>query len=495
MELQDYLVVLRKYWRSLVAVTLIGVIATAVYCVAATPKFTAKASLFFSVDGATSASDLAQGTSFAQAQVASYMRVATSPIVLDPVIATLHLETTSAELAKNQVRASVPTDTSIVDIEVIDPNPTTAAVIANAIGAQLVDAASSLSPDTINGQKAVVATVIAPATAPTEPTSPKVLQNLVLGLLLGLSVGIAQAIARNTLDTRIRTAADVAKVTEAPVVAQISYDKVLNVNSVLDMGETAPRRVEAFRRLRTNLQYLDAGRGSRSFVVTSSIPDEGKTYTSVNTAIALAASGLRVLLIDADMRNPSVGRSLGLDEAAGLSTLLIGRAELRQVVQSAGNPPIEVLTAGPIPPNPPELLGSPAMTDLLDTATRVFDTVVIDAPPLLAVTDAAILSRMTSGALVVISSGGVRIPQVEEALSSLASVNGRVLGIVLNKVRGESAKYYGYYNYRQGTSGPAPKGGAVARSGAIAERQMGWGAATSSWEQTTSEYPRVDGGK
>lgn len=457
MELRDYVAVLRKYWRSITAVTVLGVLAATAFNYLITPTYTSTTALFFSVSGASSASDLAQGTTFTQKQVESYVQVATSPLVLQPAISKIPLATTPAALAQ-QIKVTVPTSTSVIEVAVVDHDPATAAAIADAIGSQLVIAVHDLSPDDGRGQKSVVATVITPATVPSSPTTPKVAQNLALGLLLGLFLGVGQAILRETLDTRIRTAADVAKVTDAPVIGRIGYDKAAAGRPGLAVDGADAGRAEAFRRLRTNLQYLDAGQGRRSFVITSSVADEGKTSTAVNIAGTLAAAGLRVLLIDADLRKPSIGRFLGLEDAVGLSTLLIGRAQLRDVLQTAGVPGFQVVASGPVPPNPSELLGSVAMSRLIETVTQQYDAVVIDAPPLLPVTDAAILSRMTSGALVVVGSGEVRTPQLAGALESLESVDGRVLGVVLNKLRGTNGGYGGYYygRYEQGAEAHRP---------------------------------------
>lgn len=449
MELRDYLAVLRQYWRSVVAVIVLGVLAAATFSLLVTPTYTSKTSLFFSVSGANSASDLAQGTTYTGKQVESYVEVATSPLVLQPVIDQLQLDVTPADLAEN-VTVRVPTNTSVIDISVLDTDPELAGAIAAAVGTELVAAVSELSPDTAAGRESVEATIITPATAPTAPTTPNVPQNLVLGLLLGVFLGAGQAILRDTLDTRVRTATDIAHVTDAPLVGQIALVEASEEGSALVSDHPSSPQAEAFRRLRTNLQFLDAGgQGTSSFVFTSSLPDEGKTHTAVNTALTLADAGVRVLLMDADLRKPSVARMLGLESAAGLSTVLIGRAELAEVVQPAGRSSVDVLTSGPVPPNPAELLGSPAMFALLAQATEAYDVVILDAPPLLPVTDASILSRMTSGALLVVGSGDVRRPQLSGALDSLEAVEGRVLGIVLNKLRGRDVGYGGYYHRYQ----------------------------------------------
>lgn len=446
MELRDYLAVLRKYWRSLTALVLLGVFAAAAVNLLSIPTYTARTALFFSVNGGGTAAELAQGTTFTGKQVESYVEVATSPLVLQPVITNLGLSETPETLAQ-RLTVSVPSNTAVINIAVTDPSPQAAAAVADAVSNQVVETVRALSPNSVNGQKAVVATVIRSAAKPTSQTTPKVAQNLALGLLLGLFLGVGQAILRDTLDTRIRTDADVAEVTDAPVIARIAFDKDSAAGSVLVLDDRTSPRAEAFRRLRTNLQYLDPGAGGRSLVITSSIPDEGKTSTAIDTAQVLADAGLRVLLIDADLRKPSVAKALALEGAVGLSTVLIGRAQLQDVVQEAGGSSLQVLPAGEIPPNPAELLGSAAMARLVTTATQQYDAVVIDAPPLLPVTDAAILSRITAGALLVVGSGEVRAPELAAAVESLAAVEGKVLGVVLNKLPERAGGYAGYYRY------------------------------------------------
>ncbi|QGF23398.1 YveK family protein [Raineyella fluvialis] len=191
MELRDYVAVLRKYWRSITSVTFLGVIAAVALNYLVTPTYTAKTAVFFSVSGATSASDLAQGTTFTSKQVESYVEVATSPLVLQPVISGLKLPESPETLARH-IKVTVPTNTSVINITVDDTDPDAAGAIANATGNQLVTAVSSLSPDNGKGQKAVTATIITPASVPSVPTSPKTAQNLALGLLLGLFLGAGQ---------------------------------------------------------------------------------------------------------------------------------------------------------------------------------------------------------------------------------------------------------------------------------------------------------------
>jgi capsular exopolysaccharide synthesis family protein len=204
---------------------------------------------------------------------------------------------------------------------------------------------------------------------------------------------------------------------------------------------------EAFLKLRTNLQFMDVDKPPRVIVVTSPLPGDGKSTVALNLAAALSMSGQPVMLIDADLRRPVMAESLGLVEGVGLTDVLIGRVQVEEVVQRvAGLPNLAVLAAGPVPPNPSEMLGSKSMRRLLKRL-RKDCTVIIDAPPLLPVTDAAVLTAAADGALVVVSSGRTLDTQLRDALGNLSAVSGHTLGVVLNRVppRSSASGYYGGY--------------------------------------------------
>ena len=205
------------------------------------------------------------------------------------------------------------------------------------------------------------------------------------------------------------------------------------------------------RRTPPNLavDVVDLGSGNGSFVVTSAMPSEGKTTSTANLAIALAETGARVVLIDADLRRPRVADVMGIENAAGLTDLLIGRAEVHDVVQPWGRTKLDVLPAGLVPPNPSELLGSAAMQALLGLLTEQYDHVLLDAPPLLPVTDAAVLATMTSGAVVVTSARSSRTPQLRAALDRLDRVGASVLGVVVSMVafRGDAYLWWQVAEY------------------------------------------------
>ncbi|MFZ1411492.1 MAG: polysaccharide biosynthesis tyrosine autokinase [Micropruina sp.] len=446
MELSGYLKALRKYWRSALILTLSGFAAGALLSVATPPTYTARASVFLTVQSGGTAGELNQGSTYAENQVRSYARVVLTSIVLQPVIDRLALGVTAHALAQD-VTATVPINTAIIEISVVGTDPTRTATVANEIARQTTAIVEELSPSGLGGAKSVQATVISPASVPGEWTTPKVLQNVALLGMLGVFVGVGQSLLRNSLDTRVLTEGDIAEVTDSAVIGSISFDEGAEKNPLMLQAGPHSLRAENYRRLRTNLQFLGLDGRGKSLVITSSVEGEGKSTTAINIAIMLAEAGKSVLLIDADLRRPRVASYLNLEGAVGLTTVIIGHAQLKDVVQPLGNGNLHVLTAGQIPPNPSELLGSEDMKRLLGEATDRYDVVVFDSPPLLPVTDAAVLTTIAGGALVVVGSGAVLAAQLAGAVDTLDSVGGHVFGVVLNKLRAKDAGHYSHHSY------------------------------------------------
>jgi capsular exopolysaccharide synthesis family protein len=288
--------------------------------------------------------------------------------------------------------------------------------------------------------------------------SPRPERNLALGLVLGLLLGFGYAMVRNVLDRRLRSPESVEQRFPVNVVGMVpesetlEHDRGARATVVLEgRAEASDKSTagEAFRKLRTNLVFMDVDNPPRRIVVTSPRPGDGKSTVSINLAAAVAVSGEKVVLVDADLRRPSIADSLGLVEGVGLTDVLAGRVEAEDALQSvAGKDNLLVLAAGRIPPNPSELLGSKAMHALVEKLSQDA-LVVLDAPPLLPVTDAAVLTANADGALVVITSGKTVDAELGTALSHLEAVRGKALGVILNKVprRGAAASYYSGYYY------------------------------------------------
>lgn len=458
MELSEYIRILRKNWVIIVALFLVTLGVATIYTLTRVPTYQSSSTVFVSTQGGSTAAELQQGSSFTQARINTYVGLATTPAVLAPVIAELGLES-SAETLSRGVTASAALNSTLITVTASDPDPERAADIANAVAASLAVVVPSLEPEGEDGSSPVRLSPVRDAQPADDPSSPNAALNLALGGLIGLVLGIVATIVRTSLDNRVRTPRDAEQLTGAPAIGAIAYDSKAKERPLIVHADPLSPRAESFRALRTNLQFLDMG-GRFSFVVTSSIPSEGKTSTTINLAIAMADAGKRVALLDADLRKPKVAEYLGIEGGAGLTDVLIGRAKVNEVMLPWGGRPLYVLPAGKIPPNPSELLGSNQMRLLLEMLERDFDVVLCDAPPLLPVTDAAILARMTSGALMVVSSGRTTKHQLEGATEALRTVGAKVAGFVMSMVptRGPDSYYSAYgYGYGYGYMTPPPK--------------------------------------
>ncbi|TAK70422.1 MAG: polysaccharide biosynthesis tyrosine autokinase [Actinomycetota bacterium] len=447
MELRDYLRLLRKRWLSIVIFAVLGV-AVAWGITVQSPKiYTATAQDFVAIGtSGTSDNSVLQGSQFTLQRVKSYTEIVSSPQVLGPVIDQLKLDTDIAGLAR-KVTAGNPLDTVLLEVTASDGNAERAAQLANATAAQLGRVIESLEPTLAGGAPPVKVSVVNPAEVPQAPSSPKRTINLILGLLVGLALGIAWAVVRDVLDNTVKTPQDLAKLTKAAPLGVVGYAPDSRKNPLVALDQTGPRS-EAFRGIRTNLQFVDVDNPPRIVVVTSALPEEGKSTTACNLAITVALSGAKVCLLEGDLRRPRVTSYLGIDNAIGLTNVLAGQLSLDSALVSWNRGLLHVLPSGPVPPNPSELLGTRHMKAVLAELRARFDLVIIDAAPVLPVTDAAVLTSLADGSLLVVRHGKTTRDQVTQALAALGLVGGRVLGTVLNFVPTKRSGGYGYgYGY------------------------------------------------
>ncbi|ABK04573.1 lipopolysaccharide biosynthesis [Arthrobacter sp. FB24] len=453
MDLHDSLRILRRNWILIVAATLAGLLMSGGASVLTKPTYRADTQLFVAIQSSGSVQELQQGNTFSQARVQSYVKTVASPIVLQPVIDTLGLPSTAEELA-GRVKASTDLNTVLINISVEDNSPVQAAATAQAVADSLIRVVDTLEKPKTGGTSPVSLSITKPAKAPSVPSAPDTRLNLMVGLLLGLAAGVGAALLRTSLDNRIRGEADLRRVTELPLLGGISFDQDATRKPLLTQTAAQSPRSESFRQLRTNLQFANVSGRASTVVVTSSLPGEGKSTTATNLAISLAQAGQKVCLIDADLRRPMINEYLGLDRSAGLTTALVGLADVSDLLQPWGDDSLYVLASGQIPPNPSELLGSDEMKQLITRLEDAFDTVVIDAPPLLPVTDAAVLSQHVGGVVVVVGSQKLRQNDLEKSLGALNMVGANVLGIVLNRlpVKGPDSYAYTYYSHDGATA-------------------------------------------
>lgn len=452
MELKDYIRLLRRNWLIVLAGTVIGLAGATLASFAVQPVYTSETKLFVALQNSETVSELQQGSVFSQARVLSYVDTVDSPIVLQPVIDNLGLGMSPDALAARVTASSEPNKV-LINISVNDESSVQAAAIAQAVGNSLIEVVEELEKPSGNGDSPVKLSIIKPAVAPASPSSPNVPLNMFLGLLAGLAAGVGVAVLRTVLDTQIRGEADVQSLTASPILGGITYEEDAAKKPLLTQAQPQSPRAESFRRLRTNIQFTQVSHGSKALLVTSSLPGEGKTTTAINLALAMAQGGQSVALVDADLRRPMVASYLGLEGGAGLTTALIGRADISDLLQPWGNDELYVLTAGRIPPNPSELLGSEKMKQLINHLERTFDAVIVDAPPLLPVTDAAVLAQEVGGVILVVGARKVNTNEVEKSLATLEMVDADLVGVVLNRLptKGPDAYAYGSYSYDSAT--------------------------------------------
>lgn len=449
MELRDYLLVLRTHWLPILMLTLAGLAVALGWTMTQPRLYTATASGYVTATDmrGESGSSLV-GDQLARGKVKSYLDIGSWRTVAEYAIDQLGLATTPEALVSS-VQVSNPLDTVVIHVAATAREPEAARDLAQAWIRGMAAAIDEIEGDGTAGSAPVTLIAGDSARLPQAPSSPNATLNLALGGLIGLALGIGYAMLRSVLDRRIRTPEDVEGETGVAVVGRLPLEPDLDTHRrVLSFASRTEERerfalAEAMRELRTNLQFMDVDNPPRSIVVTSPRAGDGKSTTAANLAVSLAAAGHRVAFIDGDLRRPVVASMFNVPEDAGLTDLLTGKAQLTDVAYTVGpQRNLLVIPAGRIPPNPSEVLGSQRMRELIQKLTA-HGMVIIDSPPTLLVSDAAVLSTATDGALVVVSAKQSTYEMLQQALGNIAKVNGRVLGIVVNRMpRARGAEYY-----------------------------------------------------
>jgi receptor protein-tyrosine kinase len=455
-ELRDYLSIARRRWLLILGSVAVCAAIAGALTAQATPQYVSSAKLFVSTTPSTS-SDAYQGGLFSQQRVSSYADMATGVELAQRVVDTLNLSISPTELS-GKISASVVPDTVLLKVSVTDPSPAEAQRIDKAVVEQVGNFVAELETPPGADNPILKATVVDPPRLPSAPSSPRPVRNLGLGCLVGLLLGFGLAVLREIMDTSVKSVSDVPELADTPVLSALPFDAAVpDTPLIAALPRNAPR-AEAFRVFRTNLQFVEVDHKSKAFVVTSSVPNEGKSVTAANVALALAQAGSRVLLVDADLRRPQVAQLLGLESNVGLTTLLIGSVRIEDAVQRHTQSGLDVITSGAKPPNPAELLQSHTMRELVGQLRERYEVIIFDAPPLLPVTDAALVAAQTDGAILVVRYGKTTKEQAGGAVERLEAVDARPLGVVLNMIpqrRGVGSSRYGYgYGYGLGESSP-----------------------------------------
>ena len=460
MELRDYMRVLFKHWIGILLITTLVTAAVAGWTSLQPRVYTASAQTFVAITTPVTSQGLVDvgvgGAVYTIQRLTSYIQLIDSPEVLQPVIDELGLEVSVGALAEG-VSASNPVDTVLINVSVSDLDPQAAAMIANAVALRLGNVIQILETSATGEIVPVKATLTNPARPPGVPSSPRTRVNLLLGFLIGLALGVGYAFLRQSLNTTVKNPEELMELTGTNPLGVVAFDSGAKKNPVIAL-DSRTSRAEAFRTIRTNLQYVDVDNPPRVVVITSSVPMEGKSTTAVNLAITMAQAGRNVVLVEADLRLPKTSIYLGIEPGLGLTDVLAGQATLAEALLPWNRGLITVLPAGHNPSNPSELLASRQFAKVIATLRADFDSVIIDATPLLHVTDAAIVSKAADGAILLVHFGKTTREQVASSIAALDQVEARLLGTVLNFIptgrRGYGYKYgygYGYGSYESET--------------------------------------------
>jgi receptor protein-tyrosine kinase len=444
---------LRARWIIICATTAATVASAATFCLLSTPIYEASTRLFVSTASSTSISDVYQGNLFSQQRVASYTELLMGETLAQRTINKLGLNLRAEQLQEN-VEASAKADTVLIEVAVRDPSPTRARDLADALSDEFVVMVRELEAPEDGTPPNARVIVEQRASIPDEAVSPKTVRNLLAALALGVALGLGLAFLRDRLDNTVKDSQTLENVTGVGLVGNIPFDKVRTKNHAVSFENDNSAIAEAFRKLRTNLQFLAVDNPPRLIVITSSMPNEGKSTTALNAALALAEGGSNVALVDGDLRRPRLATYLGLVETVGFSTVLAGQTSLDEALQKTRFPRLTVLTSGAVPPNPSELLGSVAAQKTMSELRSRFDYVIVDSCPLLAVTDAAILAADADGVLLVARFGHVKRDQLAQAVRHLRGVGAPLLGTLFAMTPSRGGASYGYAYYADGA--PAP---------------------------------------
>jgi capsular exopolysaccharide synthesis family protein len=503
LDLQTALRVLRAHWLSVLVATLVGLGAGAGWAFLQPRVYTADASGYVAgvpASGASGDSGSALlANNLALSKVVSFVDIGSWRSVAEYAISKLDLST-APEFLVRRVQVTNPTGTVTIRVEASGPSPEAARDLSEAWLQGMATEIASL--ETSNGRASASVELVPADTArlPTAPSSPNVRLALLLGAGVGLLSGLAFAFARYTLDRRIRSADVIEKETGLSVVGTVPIEKSFSRDQRLvpvDDARTGHLFAvsEAMRELRTNVQFMDVDHPPRVVVVTSPVPGDGKSTVGANLALVTAASGKKVYFIDGDLRRPMVGTVFGLVEGAGLTDVLSGRARVSDVEQSYGGlDTLSIIAAGRTPPNPSEVLGSDRMRELLSELSRDA-MVIIDAPPLLPVTDAAVLAHVADGAIIVVSAGRTTFETLKKAIANLERAGGRALGVVLNRLPRGGGGYYDYRYSGDYYASEKPRG-ARKRSPAVASEPTGLGHESvhaSTAVRPGAQQPRIEG--
>ncbi len=445
MELSHYLAIARRWWWLLALTTLIGGVTAYTASKLVTPTYSATTTLLVvqqEDSGNVGLADLQASERLAN----TFTQLVTVRPVLEAAIARGGLSMTPEELEERLSVTSPPT-TQLLEITAEASSPDVARDLANIVGETFIESNQSAL-----GSRPGSVSIVERADAPLEPSAPSAALNAIIGAFLAFAATAAIVAAVEYLDDTVKNDQGVGQLTGLPVIGYVTqFARPTKAGEQLRTGlDPHSREAEAYRSMRTNLSFSIGGEGGglKRLLVTSPGPGEGKSTTAANLAVVFGLTGARVALIDADLRRPTQHRIFGIPNTSGLTNLLANsEVTPEQAVHRTPYENVWLVPSGPIPANPSELLGSGRMGELLKSLEPHFDIVILDTPPVLAVTDPALLSSIVSASVIVVQQGKTRNNELKTAVQRLAVAGKPIAGVVINRVSGQQPGYY-YAEYR-----------------------------------------------
>lgn len=440
MELTTAFRILRRWWLLLGLLTILGAVVAYGVSTRLTPTYSATTTLLVvqrPAEGVVQLNDLQTAERLAN----TFSSLITIRPVMQQAIADGPLPFTPGELA-SRISVSNPTNTQLLKVSAHSSDPTLAALMANTVASVFISSNQANLSD-----RPGLVSVVESAEAPGAPIAPRKKVNTVLGAGLLLLIGIGMVLGLEYLDDTVKSAEQVTAVAGLPVLGRITQFEKLGSQRELLQAAHRPRSTvaEAYRAARTALSYaIDLGRDRRLILVTSPGPGDGKTTTIANLAVVFGLAGHRVCVVDTDLRRPTLHRLFGLDNQEGLTNLLLAREpDFERAIQRSVYANVSVVTSGPLPPNPSELLGSARMQEVLERLKARFDVVLLDSSPVLVVTDASVLATLADGLLLVARARHTRSAQLRGAVEELAQSGRPIAGVIINRISVRDAYYYG----------------------------------------------------
>ena len=442
MELARYLSLARKWWWLLVVGTLVAGVASYAISKTMTPIYSASTTLLVNqtqVPGTIAYNDILTSERLTR----TYKELIGKRPILDDVAERLDISPGRYELA-GMISVSVVPDTQLLRLSVESSDPALASSIANATAAAFI---AQNTEDRLSRPGDV--SVVEVATTPSVPIKPNVMMNTLLAAAIGLLLAGGVALLLEYLDDTVKSTEDLEASGLASLGGVARFHRPAAIQDNLVAGSRSHHHfAEAYRVLRTNVQFSTIDSPGQTLLVTSANPGEGKSTTAANLALVMAQAGKKVVLVDSDLRRPSLHRIFGLSNEQGLTNLLLStQPSVNGYAQRTRFDNLAVLTSGPLPPNPSELLASRRLDSLLDGLKTQADVVILDSPPALPVADACILASKVDGTMLVVDSSKTRAQALRRAKEALAKSKTRLLGAVLNKLKRRGGGHYYYYYY------------------------------------------------